>query len=178
MASNNKQIEDNLKTFLDRNATDGLMTLTHAKKSFDQAKLDKYKSILESSAWSVHQNAAKKIAPSKVATAVLEDIAALYVIKKKNLKQKKDEVRENADVKIALEEMRDALSQPSAACTKGAVKVDSTTKRLTDASGYTGSHKERFDADGKGKGIDGRKDIASGDGYVGAYKGKGTYEKK
>ena len=36
--------------------------------------------------------------------------------------------------------------------------VDATTARLTDASGYTGSHKERFDADGKGKGIDGRTD--------------------
>ena len=36
--------------------------------------------------------------------------------------------------------------------------VDATTARLTDASGYTGSHKERFDADGKGKGIDGRVD--------------------
>ena len=34
--------------------------------------------------------------------------------------------------------------------------VDATTARMTDTSKYTGTHKERFDADGKGKGADGR----------------------
>ena len=50
--------------------------------------------------------------------------------------------------------------------------------RLTDASGYTGAHRERFGADGKGKGIDGREERADGSGYVGNYKGSGTYEAK
>ena len=49
---------------------------------------------------------------------------------------------------------------------------------LTDASKYTGAHKERFDADGKGKGIDGRADRHSNDGYVGNYKNKDTYGTK
>ncbi|XP_042331886.1 tubulin polymerization-promoting protein family member 2-like [Sceloporus undulatus] len=49
--------------------------------------------------------------------------------------------------------------------------------RLTDTSKYTGSHKERFDESGKGKGIAGRADLAQNTGYVGAYKGAGTYDK-
>nr|XP_033779330.1 tubulin polymerization-promoting protein family member 3-like [Geotrypetes seraphini]XP_033779331.1 tubulin polymerization-promoting protein family member 3-like [Geotrypetes seraphini]XP_033779332.1 tubulin polymerization-promoting protein family member 3-like [Geotrypetes seraphini]XP_033779333.1 tubulin polymerization-promoting protein family member 3-like [Geotrypetes seraphini] len=50
--------------------------------------------------------------------------------------------------------------------------------RLTDTSKYTGSHKERFDESGKGKGISGREEMASNTGYVGAYKGAGTYDGK
>lgn len=51
-------------------------------------------------------------------------------------------------------------------------------ERLTDTSKYTGSHKERFDESGKGKGIQGREDITDNSGYVSGYKGAGTYEKK
>ncbi|XP_043969798.1 tubulin polymerization-promoting protein family member 2 [Gambusia affinis] len=50
--------------------------------------------------------------------------------------------------------------------------------RLTDSSKYTGSHKERFDDSGKGKGKSGREDIPDTSGYVSAYKGSGTYEEK
>ena len=50
--------------------------------------------------------------------------------------------------------------------------------RMTDTSKYTGAHKERFDASGKGKGIDGREERADSSGYVGNYKGKDTYDKK
>lgn len=50
--------------------------------------------------------------------------------------------------------------------------------RLTDSSKYTGSHKERFDDSGKGKGKSGRDDIPDTSGYVSAYKGSGTYEEK
>ncbi|KNC56264.1 uncharacterized protein AMSG_11699 [Thecamonas trahens ATCC 50062] len=38
--------------------------------------------------------------------------------------------------------------------------------RLTDPSGYTGAHKERFDASGRGKGRAGRMDLVENDGYV------------
>lgn len=47
--------------------------------------------------------------------------------------------------------------------------------RLTDTSKYTGTHKERFDASGKGKGKTGREDVSENTGYVGGYKGKDTY---
>jgi len=62
----------------------------------------------------------------------------------------------------------------------GATKVsgDAATQRMTDAAGYTGSHKERFDADGKGKGIAGRSDATANTGYVGGYKESGSYDKK
>jgi len=43
--------------------------------------------------------------------------------------------------------------------------------RLTDSSRYGGTHKERFDASGKGRGKEGRVDPKS-DGYVAGYKGK------
>ena len=53
--------------------------------------------------------------------------------------------------------------------------------RLTDTTKYTGSHRERFDDDGKGKGLDGR--YATDDaiqnglsGYVTGYKDKDTYD--
>ncbi|XP_057577304.1 tubulin polymerization-promoting protein family member 2 isoform X3 [Hippopotamus amphibius kiboko] len=50
--------------------------------------------------------------------------------------------------------------------------------RLTDTSKYTGTHKERFDESGKGKGIAGREDVTHNSGYVSGYKGAGTYDKK
>ncbi|XP_053176061.1 tubulin polymerization-promoting protein family member 3 [Scomber japonicus] len=50
--------------------------------------------------------------------------------------------------------------------------------RLTDTSRYTGSHKERFTEDGKGKGREGREELVENTGYVGAYKNAGTYDAK
>lgn len=50
-------------------------------------------------------------------------------------------------------------------------------RRLTDSSKYTGSHKERFDASGKGKGKDGRTDAGPSDGYVQGYKERDSYDK-
>jgi hypothetical protein len=49
---------------------------------------------------------------------------------------------------------------------------------MTDTSNYTGSHKERFGEDGKGKGAEGRTDRVENDGYVGNYKGKDTFDAK
>jgi len=58
--------------------------------------------------------------------------------------------------------------------------------RLTDTSLYTGTHKERFDEHGKGRGGEGRDSTSKGKGtvgglissqpaYVSGYKGEGTY---
>ncbi|XP_051703154.1 palmitoyltransferase ZDHHC1 isoform X2 [Oryctolagus cuniculus] len=57
-------------------------------------------------------------------------------------------------------------------------KTGGAVDRLTDTSRYTGSHKERFDESGKGKGIAGRQDILDDSGYVSAYKHAGTYDAK
>uniref|UniRef100_H3DM30 Tubulin polymerization promoting protein n=1 Tax=Tetraodon nigroviridis TaxID=99883 RepID=H3DM30_TETNG len=53
-----------------------------------------------------------------------------------------------------------------------------TVSRLTDTTKFTGSHKERFDSTGRGKGKAGREDIVDTSGYVSGYKHRGTYEKK
>ncbi|KAM5157568.1 tubulin polymerization-promoting protein isoform 1-T2 [Mantella aurantiaca] len=53
-----------------------------------------------------------------------------------------------------------------------------TVSRLTDVSKFTGSHKERFDPSGKGKGKAGREDLVDQSGYVSGYKHKGTYSQK
>ena len=73
-------------------------------------------------------------------------------------------------------------------CTSEGPKTTGATKsvkspaveRLTDPTKYTGSHKERFDEAGKGKGLEGRYDInkKAAEGYVGGYKEMGTYDKK
>ncbi|XP_061592559.1 tubulin polymerization-promoting protein family member 3 [Cololabis saira] len=62
----------------------------------------------------------------------------------------------------------------------GVTKVTKTAAvdRLTDTSRYTGSHKERFDGTGRGKGREGREELVDNTGYVGAYKNAGTYDTK
>ncbi|XP_010855430.1 PREDICTED: tubulin polymerization-promoting protein [Bison bison bison] len=53
-----------------------------------------------------------------------------------------------------------------------------TVSRLTDTSKFTGSHKERFDPSGRGKGRAGRVDLVDESGYVPGYKHAGTYDQK
>ncbi|XP_068592538.1 tubulin polymerization-promoting protein isoform X2 [Cebidichthys violaceus] len=53
-----------------------------------------------------------------------------------------------------------------------------TVSRLTDPTKFTGSHKERFDNTGRGKGKAGRVDMVDTSGYVSGYKHRGSYEKK
>ncbi|KAL5261959.1 hypothetical protein ACHWQZ_G007608 [Mnemiopsis leidyi] len=77
--------------------------------------------------------------------------------------------------KSAMEELVSNKGPQTAGTTK-AVK-GGATGRLTDTSKYTGSHKERFGEDGKGKGLEGRKELADDSGYVGNYKGAETYDK-
>ncbi len=42
--------------------------------------------------------------------------------------------------------------------------------RLTDHTKYTGSHKQRFDETGKGRGKAGREDVPNNSGYVTGFK--------
>lgn len=53
-----------------------------------------------------------------------------------------------------------------------------TVSRLTDTTKFTGSHKERFDPSGRGKGRAGRVDLVDESGYVPGYKHAGTYDQK
>ncbi|XP_069123974.1 tubulin polymerization-promoting protein family member 2-like [Argopecten irradians] len=72
-------------------------------------------------------------------------------------------------------ELVSMLSPPTM---EGVTKESKTgnVSHFTDASGYTGTHKERFDESGKGKGKSGREDTTPKDGYVQAFKDKGTYD--
>lgn len=63
-------------------------------------------------------------------------------------------------------------------CVHQKVAKKGAVDRLTDASRYTGSHKERFDESGKGRGREGREELVEKTGYVGAYKNAGTYDNK
>ncbi|KAJ0056531.1 hypothetical protein NL108_010242 [Boleophthalmus pectinirostris] len=62
----------------------------------------------------------------------------------------------------------------------GVTKVDRTgaVDRLTDTSRYTGSHKERFDGSGRGRGREGREYLVENTGYVSSYRHQGTYDNK
>ncbi|XP_061399443.1 tubulin polymerization-promoting protein homolog [Musca vetustissima] len=79
--------------------------------------------------------------------------------------------------KVELQEIKNKMASCGApgVIHVSAGKAASAVERLTDTSKYTGSHKERFDASGKGKGIAGRKNIVDDSGYVTGYQNKDTY---
>lgn len=89
----------------------------------------------------------------------------------------KDTGKSEAD---SIAEIKDKLSKVSGPIATGVTKVSKTggVDRMTDTSKYTGSHKERFDESGKGKGIEGREERAENKGYVSSYKGEGTFDSK
>ncbi|XP_046968525.1 tubulin polymerization-promoting protein homolog [Vanessa cardui] len=83
--------------------------------------------------------------------------------------------------KVELEEIKKKLTtcgQPgvSTHLTKSAAAA-AAVDRLTDTTKYTGSHKQRFDEAGKGKGIAGRKELVDNSGYVTGYQHKDSYNK-
>lgn len=81
--------------------------------------------------------------------------------------------------KVELDEVKSKMANCGAPGIHNATpgKAAETVARLTDTSKYTGSHKQRFDETGKGKGISGRKDVQDGSGYVTGYSHKNTYDK-
>lgn len=82
--------------------------------------------------------------------------------------------------KVDLAEMKKKMATcgpPGVTSSTAAGKAASAVDRLTDVSKYTGSHKQRFDQTGKGKGIAGRKDLPDQSGYVQGYQNKDTYNK-
>lgn len=81
--------------------------------------------------------------------------------------------------KVELDEIKSKMANCGAPGIHNATpgKAAETVARLTDTSKYTGSHKQRFDDTGKGKGIAGRKDQPDSSGYVTGYSHKNTYDK-
>jgi len=169
-------VKTTLKTFMERGTTDNTLKLTPFLKCMEACGLKQYKLNIEASVWMKHCDKAKKVPIDKVATAVI-DATAQDVVQKKT-KAKTPPPADDPEVKKLADDIRAKIAARAGQAAVKSGPVDATTARLTDASGYTGSHKERFDADGKGKGIDGRTDRVDGSGYVGNYKGAGTYDKK
>ncbi|XP_006113106.2 tubulin polymerization-promoting protein isoform X1 [Pelodiscus sinensis] len=96
---------------------------------------------------------------------------ALQELSKKRFKDKSNEE--------AVQEIH-KLIEGKAPIISGVTKTISspTVSRLTDTSKFTGSHKERFDPSGKGRGKAGREDLVDASGYVPGYKHAGTYDHK
>ncbi|GIY40793.1 tubulin polymerization-promoting protein homolog [Caerostris darwini] len=79
---------------------------------------------------------------------------------------KKIEPREILDPLIATGEPK--MAGVTTPITGGA--VGRNLRRMTDTKLYTGAHKERFDEEGKGKGIGGREEVTDDSGYVRGFK--------
>lgn len=106
-----------------------------------------------------------------------------FKVKQMNLKQFKEFLADLAkSKKMDVNELINSLSGCGDPGTSNTTKADQSgaVDRLTDTSKYTGSHKERFDADGKGRGIEGRANVDKNAdaGYVSGYKNKDTFEEK
>lgn len=160
--------------------------LTEAEKKFGRTSTvkklitgpmgesSKVANICDASVFPRLQNKAKKISDEDFVCKLLD---ALAIEKKKDAEQRK--VKGAADMKP--DEIVEGWKKKLVATldveetkTKNAAVVN----RLTDVKGYTGSHKERFDESGKGKGKEGRETTVKNTGYVGDYKGEGTYGTK
>ncbi|XP_023224656.1 TPPP family protein CG45057-like [Centruroides sculpturatus] len=148
--------------FGDTKSKGDAITLTSTDKWFRQAKFFDKPSNITGADTAIYFN---KIAKGKKTLSYKEFLEYLDTLAKAK-KMDIDEVK----VKLLL------CGDPGTTSTTAAVKVGAVD-RLTDTSAYTGTHKERFDASGKGKGIEGRQERAENTGYVGGYKGAGTYDK-
>ncbi|XP_077470260.1 tubulin polymerization-promoting protein family member 3-like [Stigmatopora argus] len=100
-----------------------------------------------------------------------EFLQALHELAPKRFKGKSREEAIDAIYKLT------EAAEPSKFGVTKSVKAGGVD-RLTDTSLYTGSHKERFDDSGRGRGREGREDLVSNTGYVAAYKNEGTYDEK
>ncbi|CAD5206526.1 unnamed protein product [Bursaphelenchus okinawaensis] len=114
-----------------------------------------------------------KVAGPKKKTNFPETKAVLVNVAADKARNSKKEVQDELD------EIIEKLNNLEAPVIKNAAKpnADGVYNRLTDHTKYTGSHKERFDSTGKGKGKAGRVDLVENTGYVTSYKNHGAYEK-
>uniref|UniRef100_A0A0B6Y752 Tubulin polymerization-promoting protein family member 3 n=1 Tax=Arion vulgaris TaxID=1028688 RepID=A0A0B6Y752_9EUPU len=169
------KVKETLTSFKERGEKNECLKLTQFLKCIDACGLSAHKTSIEASIWATLQDNLKKVSIDVIATTLIDQLAADVIGKKRKLKGRAPV--DDPDVKALANDIRAKIAAKAGATVKVA-KVDATTARLTDTSGYTGSHKERFDKDGKGKGLGGRVDEVSNKGYVGNYKGEGTFDKK
>ncbi|EYB89264.1 hypothetical protein Y032_0234g3158 [Ancylostoma ceylanicum] len=114
-----------------------------------------------------------KVAGPKKKTNFEETKKVIVGVAEDRARQSKKTVQEELDA------ITEKLAKLEAPTVNSAAKADANGvyQRLTDHTKYTGAHKERFDAEGKGRGKAGRVDEVENTGYVSAYKNKDTYDK-
>jgi len=146
------------------------MTTKNATKCFKDCKL--YGKCLTTTDTDIAFSKVKTKGKSEITfdefKKLLDEVAPKYA---------KDHKCGDKDAAVCSMQEQICKNGPSTAGTTGVSKTGGVAK-MTDTSQYTGAHKERFGADGKGKGIDGRENRTDGSGYVGGYQGAGTYDCK
>ncbi|KAK8397730.1 hypothetical protein O3P69_004485 [Scylla paramamosain] len=149
----------NFSKFGDTKSDGKMMTLSQADKWFKQAKVIDGKTITTTD------------------TAITFNKFKTKKITFTEFEKYLDEISKSK--KVDAGSIRNKLKDCGAPGTSGTTSVvkSSAVDRLTDTKKFTGSHKLRFDATGRGKGIAGRKDVPDGSGYVSGYKNKNTYDK-
>lgn len=147
--------------FGDSKSTGDAITLSNSDKWFKQAKVIDGKKITTTDTGIYF----KQVAKTKKALNLKEYQQFLEVIAKNK--------------KVEVEEIKDKLSTcgPPATTRTTPVATGGAVARLTDHTKYTGTHKQRFDEAGKGRGKEGRQDVPSESGYVSGYKDEGNYNK-
>lgn len=156
--------DDQFKLFAkfgDSKNTGETITLSNSDKWFKQAKVIDGKTITTTDTGIYF----KKVAKTK------------RVLNKKDYVNFLDTIAANK--KVNLEEIKEKLSSCGPPGFSGTTPVASggAVSRLTDHTKFTGTHKQRFDQSGRGKGKEGRVDLAPNSGYVQGYKAEGSYNK-
>ncbi|UYV84987.1 TPPP [Cordylochernes scorpioides] len=136
------------------------ITLTNSDKWMRQAKVIEGKKITTTDTGIYF----KQVAKVKKAITMKEYEQFLEVIVKNK--------------KLDMEELKKKLTTcgpPQTTRTTSATAAGAVG-RLTDHTKFTGTHKQRFDESGKGRGKEGRVDTPDSKGYVQGYKDEGTYD--
>lgn len=162
MASGDCTFEDQFKNFAkfgDAKSTGDTITLSNSDKWFKQAKVIDGKTVTTTDTGIYF----KQVAKVKKALSISEYEQFLEAIAKNR--------------KLNVDDLKAKLTNcglPGTTRTTTSAK-GGAVGRLTDHSKFTGTHKQRFDDSGKGKGIEGRKDVPDSSGYVQGYNKEGTY---
>ncbi|RUS90821.1 hypothetical protein EGW08_001440 [Elysia chlorotica] len=175
-SADDEAVKATLREYKERTEKADAMKLSPFLKCMEACGLKQYKLTIESSIWGLHADSTKKCTIDQIVKKVIPDIAADAVNRAKGAKGRADLADKEVVAKVA--EIKAKLSAKAGQAAHKAIKTDKVTERMTDASKYTGSHKERFNEDGTGKGKEGRVEKADDSGYVGNYKNAGTYDSK
>ncbi|XP_076322401.1 tubulin polymerization-promoting protein homolog [Tachypleus tridentatus] len=140
--------------FGDSKSAGETITLSNSDKWFKQAKVIDGKKITTTDTGIYFKQAAK----NKKSLNTFEYNQFLEIIAK-NKKVSVDEIKQKL-----------ATSGPPATTRTTTATTGGAVSRLTDHTKYTGTHKQRFDESGKGKGIEGRISVMNDSGYVQGFK--------